>query len=145
MGKVSLRYTPVDSTVYQIFKVQIDDFLSTAESARHSATKHGMQNPPALFVLPAGEPIKHQFFKDKIERRMLELGFGRSNSMLVAFGGGVIGDLTGFTAATFNRGIPYLQVPTTLLSMVDSSLGGKVGTRFFCSSESCRGGRIGTF
>ena len=53
-------------------------------------------------------------------------GFTRKD-ILIALGGGVTGDLTGFTAACFMRGIPYVQVPTTLLSMVDSSMGGKTG------------------
>jgi 3-dehydroquinate synthetase len=62
---------------------------------------------------------------------MLSLHLGRDTG-LVAFGGGVTGDLAGFVAATYMRGIPYAQVPTTLLAMVDASVGGKVGvdTRF---------------
>jgi len=58
--------------------------------------------------------------------QMLELGCDR-NSVVLAFGGGVVGDIAGFVASVYKRGIPYLQVPTTLLAQVDSSLGGKTG------------------
>merc|ERR1711964_67060 len=58
--------------------------------------------------------------------RLLELNAARDTT-LIALGGGVIGDLTGFVAATYQRGVPFIQVPTTLLSQVDSSVGGKTG------------------
>src|SRR5262249_50252862 len=61
---------------------------------------------------------------DRVFDALLGAHFGR-DSLLVALGGGVIGDLTGFAAATFQRGVPYLQLPTTLLAQVDSSVGGK--------------------
>jgi 3-dehydroquinate synthase len=64
--------------------------------------------------------------KERIEDQMLEAGIGRDGG-IVAFGGGVVGDLAGFVAATYLRGIPFIQVPTTLLAQVDSSIGGKVG------------------
>ncbi len=79
-----------------------------------------------LFSVPAGESSKSQKFKTIIEEKMLKLRIDR-HSVIIALGGGVVGDLAGFIAATYMRGIPYIQVPTTLLSMVDSSIGGKTG------------------
>ncbi|MDI9634797.1 3-dehydroquinate synthase [Kamptonema cortianum] len=78
------------------------------------------------YVVPAGESSKNgdQFLA--IHRFLAEHGLKR-NDVLVAFGGGVIGDLAGFVAATYARGIEFIQIPTTLLAMVDSSVGGKVG------------------
>lgn len=75
-------------------------------------------------VLPPGERQKSMFRLTDLCRRMLNEGLDR-NSVLIALGGGVIGDLGGLTAALFMRGIPYVQVPTSLLAMVDSSVGGK--------------------
>lgn len=79
-----------------------------------------------VFDFPAGEAYKTQETKTKLDHALLEKGFGR-DSMIVAIGGGVVGDIAGYVAATYMRGIPYIHVPTTLLAMVDSSIGGKVG------------------
>ena len=73
-----------------------------------------------------GEKNKNRKTKQKLEDSLLDLGFGR-DSLLISLGGGVVGDMTGFVASTLNRGIPYIQIPTTLLSMIDSSVGGKTG------------------
>lgn len=85
----------------------------------------GGENATWLTV-PAGEQSKSREQKAAIEDRLLEEGFGR-DSLLIAIGGGMLGDLAGFVAATFMRGIPVIHVPTTLLAMVDSSIGGKTG------------------
>ena len=74
--------------------------------------------------LPAGEATKSPEYYLKLLNLLAEKQFTRSD-LLIALGGGVIGDLTGFAAATYLRGIGLIQVPTTLLSMVDSSVGGK--------------------
>ncbi len=79
-----------------------------------------------VIVFPAGEKNKTRETKERIEDEMLGKNFGR-DSVVVAFGGGVVGDVAGFVAATYTRGIPFVQVPTTLLAAVDSSVGGKVG------------------
>ena len=83
----------------------------------------------SMFVFPAGEVNKTlNTVRDLYEHLILEK-FDRKD-MLVALGGGVVGDLTGFAAATYLRGIGFIQIPTTLLSQVDSSIGGKSGVDF---------------
>lgn len=79
---------------------------------------------PTLITIPAGEESKSLGQVEVICRQLSEAGLDRS-SFLVALGGGMVGDLTGFVAAIYHRGIPYVQVPTTLLAQVDSSIGGK--------------------
>lgn len=76
--------------------------------------------------VPDGEQYKNLDWANAVYTALLTNYFDRT-SALVALGGGVIGDLTGFAAATFMRGVPFVQVPTTLLAMVDSSVGGKTG------------------
>ncbi|MBL4693454.1 MAG: 3-dehydroquinate synthase [Magnetovibrio sp.] len=82
-------------------------------------------------TLPAGEQTKSFAQFEALSERLLEMKVERTTT-LIALGGGVIGDLVGFTASTTLRGMPFIQVPTTLLSQVDSSVGGKTGinTRF---------------
>jgi 3-dehydroquinate synthase len=75
---------------------------------------------------PAGEPNKTRAVWTDLTDRLLAAELGRDGA-IVALGGGVVGDLAGFVAATYLRGIPYVQVPTTLLAMIDSSIGGKTG------------------
>jgi 3-dehydroquinate synthase len=77
-------------------------------------------------VFPAGEGAKTRATVADLQDRLIELGHGR-DSWVLAVGGGVVGDVAGFVAATLYRGIAYVQVPTTLLAMVDSSVGGKTG------------------
>ena len=79
---------------------------------------------PTLLTIPAGEKSKTLAEAETICLRMSEAGLDRS-SFLVALGGGVVGDLAGFVAAIYHRGISFVQVPTTLLAQVDSSIGGK--------------------
>ncbi len=79
-----------------------------------------------FFLFPAGEENKSLETLAEGYEVLLAGGIGREDTLL-AFGGGVVGDLGGFLAATFMRGIRYAQVPTTLMSMVDSAIGGKVG------------------
>ncbi|MBD2814810.1 3-dehydroquinate synthase [Xenorhabdus sp. Flor] len=77
-------------------------------------------------ILPDGEQYKSLFVLNDIFSALLENNHGRDTT-LIALGGGVIGDMTGFAAASYQRGIRFIQIPTTLLSQVDSSVGGKTG------------------
>jgi len=79
---------------------------------------------PLLF--PGGEARKRLAEVESLAERMIQAGADRS-SVLVAFGGGIVGDVAGFLAAVFMRGIPVIQVPTTLLAQVDAAVGGKTG------------------
>src|SRR3990170_2775615 len=79
-----------------------------------------------IVSFPAGELHKNRDTKARIEDEMSKLKIGR-DSCVIAFGGGVVGDVAVFVSATYNRGIPYIQVPTTLVAAVDSSIGGKTG------------------
>ncbi|PIR21028.1 MAG: 3-dehydroquinate synthase [Deltaproteobacteria bacterium CG11_big_fil_rev_8_21_14_0_20_47_16] len=76
--------------------------------------------------IPAGEKSKSRDVMQSVEKRMFAEHCGR-DTIIIAMGGGVVGDLAGFVAATYMRGLPYIQVPTSLLAMVDSSVGGKTG------------------
>src|SRR5947199_5334467 len=81
---------------------------------------------PRLIRIPAGEKSKSLAQVEKICDEMIEAGLDRT-SFVIGLGVGVIGDISGFVAAIFQRGIPHIQIPTTLLAMVDSSIGGKTG------------------
>lgn len=95
-----------------------------AQAVQESLWSAGMT--VALITVPAGEASKSMAVVEDVCRQMLQAGLDRK-SFLVALGGGVIGDLAGFAASIFLRGIPFIQVPTTVLSQVDSSVGGKTG------------------
>ena len=77
-------------------------------------------------IVPSGEPSKSVGQCETIWQKMVEFNTDRK-SVVVALGGGVVGDLAGFLAATYGRGLKFVQIPTTLLAQVDSSVGGKVG------------------
>jgi 3-dehydroquinate synthase len=101
-------------TVYELYGEPLYNCLSEA----------GMNI--AVVLIPDGEEYKDLFWAYYILTQLLEEGLDRG-SVLFALGGGVIGDITGFVASTYMRGISYVQIPTTLLSQVDSSVGGKTG------------------
>jgi 3-dehydroquinate synthase len=101
-----------------------------ADEAVHDLYQKGRMGVPPwkgeTLTFRPGEKSKTRDTWARLTDSLMERGFGR-DSGLIALGGGVTGDLAGFVAATYTRGVPYLQVPTTLLAMVDASVGGKTG------------------
>ncbi len=95
-----------------------------ADRVKRSLTSAGFQ--PTLITIPAGEKSKTLEQAGEICDQMIAGGSDRQ-SFIIGLGGGVIGDISGFVAAIYHRGIPHVQIPTTLLAMVDSSIGGKTG------------------
>ncbi len=96
--------------------------------ARHhmGSVESSLPQPAHFIVIPEGEASKSLGEYERVMGELLQKKLGR-DFLLIAFGGGVVGDLAGYIAATYKRGVPYLQLPTTLLAQVDSSVGGKVG------------------
>ncbi len=114
-----------DDTVARLYRGYLD-----GSNAAWRTTERTCSDPVAegwgALSFPAGEASKTRDTWARLTDDLLTLGFGR-DAALVALGGGVTGDLAGFVAATYLRGIPFVQVPTTLLAMLDASVGGKVG------------------
>lgn len=81
---------------------------------------------PTLHLVPSGEASKSMAHVESLSREMIRAGHDRK-SQVIALGGGVVGDLAGFVASIFYRGIPFVQLPTTIVAQVDSSVGGKTG------------------
>ena len=114
LGKVSHAVIITDTNVQEPHAVAVAESLS------------GEDVSVDLIAIEPGEPSKSIDMAAGLWEGILELGADR-RSVIVAVGGGVVGDLAGFVAATYARGIRFFQVPTTLLAQVDSSVGGKVG------------------
>jgi shikimate kinase/3-dehydroquinate synthase len=104
----------IDENVFPLYGSRVEEVLRNSGFA----VNH--------FVVPSGEETKSTDFVTKIYDCLVEHQTERGD-IIVALGGGVVGDLAGFVAATFLRGIPWVQVPTSLAAMVDASIGGKVG------------------
>lgn len=118
-----------DTTVYPLFERFRSSGGGEWRLPPTGATGNAAVSLPQLsaeLVVPAGEASKTRDRWAELSDALLERGFGR-DSGIVALGGGMVGDLAGFVAATYLRGIPCLQVPTSLLAMVDASVGGKTG------------------
>ena len=112
VGNVRKFAVITDSTVYELYG---ENFIQMLKGAGYKAE---------LFVFPAGEKSKTRETKAFVEDSMLAKGF-RRDCCVIALGGGVVTDLSGFLAGTFGRGVPFINFATTLLSAADASVGGK--------------------
>ena len=108
------------------YAVVTDDRVAELYAVRLSRMLHGAGYRTDVFAFTSGEEQKNRETWALVSDAMLEAGCGRDTALL-AFGGGVPGDLGGFVAATYMRGLPFVQVPTSLLAMIDASVGGKTG------------------
>ena len=106
-----------------VFVVTTPDVFKLHGKSLHQAIAYHKHK---VLFFPGGEPNKRLSRLEALAEQMMEAGGDRS-SVVVAFGGGIVGDLAGFLAAVFMRGIPVIQVPTTLLAQVDAAVGGKTG------------------
>ncbi|HSL46755.1 MAG TPA: 3-dehydroquinate synthase [Anaerolineales bacterium] len=106
--------------------VVTDENVAALHAERVIDALRGAGFVPSLITVPAGEAYKTLETVQQLWQGFLQAGLDRK-STVIALGGGVIGDMAGFAASTYMRGIPWVCVPTTLLSMVDASLGGKTG------------------
>jgi 3-dehydroquinate synthase len=121
VGKYARKHLPCnkcavisDSNVARLF----------VDRVKKSLTSSGFR--PILITIPAGEKSKTLEQAGRLCDQMITAGLDRK-SFVIGLGGGMIGDISGFVAAIYHRGIPHVQIPTTLLAMVDSSIGGKTG------------------
>lgn len=107
----------VDKNVYDLWEVKI------------SALKKNYKGKLNILIISSTEKQKSFFTTQKILSELLKHEYSR-DTLLIAIGGGIVGDIVGFAASIYSRGIEYVQVPTTLLAAVDSSVGGKTGINF---------------
>lgn len=106
-----------DSNVEPLYGDEIKNLLAS------------IANKAIVYAIPAGEENKNLSEIEKIYQVLIDEHFDR-HDLIVALGGGVVGDMAGFTAATYLRGISFIQIPTTLLAQTDSSIGGKTGVDY---------------
>jgi len=131
LGKGLLDLDPLPALAAQVRASAVCAVITNPTILSHHATRvidslRAKNFQPCVIEIPDGEQYKTLDTVRKIYDQLLGAQLDR-RSIIFALGGGVVGDVAGFAAATFLRGVPFVQLPTTLLAMVDSSVGGKVG------------------
>ncbi len=118
-----------ENNLYKNLLVVTDGNVEKLHSVKIKNAFKGYKNKVNFYTLPPGEYRKSYKELNKIYSYLLDKGYNR-DTLIIAIGGGVTGDLVGFAASTFLRGVQLIHVPTTLLAAVDSSIGGKTGINF---------------
>lgn len=127
-----LNKLPENLDKQKLFKnllIVIDENVARYYQAKIKSVFSDHRGKIRYYILPSGERTKSEKELNKIYDFLLKNNFGR-DTVLIAIGGGVTGDLAGYAASTFMRGIQLVHVPTTFLAMIDSSIGGKTGINF---------------
>lgn len=128
-----------DFSKFSKIAILTDEVIQISLISQISLIKKSLKRPVVIITIPPGEKEKNIESVQKILKKMFEQGLDRK-SLLINFGGGVVGDMGGFAASIFMRGIEFLNIPTTLLAQVDASIGGKTGIDFMGIKNS-----VGTF
>lgn len=128
---ITFTKEPAESLNEQLTRLQPDNvaYLVDENTRDHCLPLFGLSGSPLVFEIKSGEVHKTLDTCSDIWSFLTENGFSRK-SVLVNIGGGVIGDMGGFAAATYKRGIRFVNIPTTLLAAVDANIGGKLGIDF---------------
>ena len=132
MCKMDCMYSIVNQILFEIdcgydcAAIITDDNVARIYKCLIEKVIKGSEKPVHVIVIPHGESSKSRSTKTFIENRLFCLGFS-STGILIAMGGGVVTDIVGFVAHTFKRSVPFISIPTTLVGMVDASIGGKNG------------------
>ena len=126
LSKYTIEYSEIliitDTKIYSIYENILNKYIDECKKINKKIN---------IYQIPDGETSKENNTVNDIINFLLENNYNRKDSCLLAFGGGVVGDLTGYIASIYMRGIKYIQIPTSLLAMVDSSIGGKTGINNF--------------
>lgn len=128
IGQAAKHVPPKTGKVFVISTRDVWDHQGRALEAGLSGVAH------EVLYLPGGEDRKRLAHVENMAEEMVSRGGDRS-SMVIAFGGGIVNDMAGFVAAIFMRGIPVIQIPTTLLAQVDAAIGGKTGVNLTCGKN----------
>jgi 3-dehydroquinate synthase len=130
-GAIAQTAQHIPATAGKIFVVTTVDVFKHAGAALDAALSGRAYE---LLALPGGEDQKRLAPVEVLAERMVQLGADRT-SIVIAYGGGIVNDMAGFLAAIFMRGIPVIQIPTTLLAQVDAAVGGKTGVNLVCGKN----------
>ncbi|MFN3967179.1 MAG: 3-dehydroquinate synthase family protein, partial [Endomicrobiia bacterium] len=114
-----------------VFIISTDRIFNIYGEKLISILKNSKITDLGFALIPDGEKSKSWHNYEKLINKIIDFDSGKEKKItVIALGGGVVGDISGFVAGTYKRGVPFVQIPTTLLAMVDSSIGGKTGIDF---------------